>query len=113
MSGLNLAVIFHEVERGVRELQRVIVEGQDMDGAQRQVAELVRILEGFSTLLRRGSKKKHSSRKLITAAKRFNILRFRHHGIDFSCPPLEEIDLNFESTFSFGLILGCTKQSYG
>ena len=49
MSGLNLAVIFHEVERGVRALHRVIIEGQDLDGAQKQVTELVRILDGFST----------------------------------------------------------------
>ena len=46
------------------------------------------------------------SRKLIAAAKQFNILRFRHHGIEFSCPPLEETNINFESTYSFGLILG-------
>ena len=106
MSGLNLAVIFHEVERGVRALHKVIVEGHDMDGARRQIQELVQILDGFSTLLRRGSKKQHSSHELITAAKQFNFLRFRHHGIEFSCPPLEEIDLNFKSTYSFGLILG-------
>lgn len=106
MSGLNLAVIFHEVERGVRALHKVIVEGQDMDGARRQIQELVQILDGFSTLLRRGSKKQYTSNELISATRQFNSLRFRHHGIEFSCPPLEEIDLNFKSSYSFGLILG-------
>ena len=38
MSGLNLAVIFHEVERGVRALHQVIVDGRDMAGAARQGA---------------------------------------------------------------------------
>ena len=106
MSGLNLAVIFHEVERGVRALHKVIIEGQDMDGARRQIQELVKILDGFSTLLRRSSKKQYTSKELISAAKQFNSLRFRYHGVEFSCPPLEDVDLNFKSSYSFGLILG-------
>ncbi len=106
MSGLNLAVIFHEVERGVRTLHSVIVEGRDLDSAQRQAQELMRILDGFATLLRRGSKKRYSARRLIAAAKQFNILRFRHHRVQFSCPLLENTNVGFESSFSFGLVLG-------
>ena len=52
MSGLSLALIFHEVERGVRVLHQVIDEGKDMELASRQAQELVRVLDGFSALLR-------------------------------------------------------------
>ena len=105
MSGLNLAVVFHEVERGVRVLHQVIVDGKDMAGAARQAQELMRVLGGFSTLLRRDSKRLHSAGKLVAAARQFNLLRLRHHRVRFVCPLLDD-GAGFESTFSFGLVLG-------
>ena len=106
MSGLNLAVVFHEVERGVRALHQVISEGADMESAARQARDLMRLLDGFSTLLRRDSKQQHSARKLVSAARRFNVLRFRHHRIELVCPLLQENGAGFQSRFAFGLILG-------
>ena len=79
MSGLNLAVVFHEVERGVRALHQVISEGADMDSAASHARDLMHLLDGFSTLLRRDSKQQHTGRKLVEAARRFSMLRFRHH----------------------------------
>lgn len=106
MSGLNLAVVFHEVERGVRALHQVISEGTDMKSAARQARDLTHLLDGFSTLLRRDSKKQHSGRKLLEAARRFNMLRFRHHHIQLVCPSLPGADKGFESRFAFGLVAG-------
>ena len=105
MSGLNLAVVFHEVERGVRALHQVIVQGKDLEGAARQTRELMRVLGGFSTLLRRDSKRPHSVRKLVTAARQFNLLRLRHHRVRLVCPLLDG-GADFESRFSYGLVLG-------
>ena len=105
MSGLNLAVVFHEVERGVRALHQVIVEGRDIDSAARQAQELMSILDGFSTLLRRDSVRQHTARKLLATAFRFNSLRFRHHRIQFTCPLLHDGE-GFAANFSFGLVLG-------
>lgn len=105
MSGLNLAVVFHEVEHGVRSLRQVILEGNDLKGAARQAQELMRMLEGFSTLLRRDSKRLHDARNLVGAARQFNLLRLRHHHIQFASPPLEGA-AGFESRFAFGLAVG-------
>ena len=105
MSGLNLAVIFHEVERGVRALHQVIVDGKDMAGAARQAQELMRVLDGFSTLLRRDSRRQHNTRKLIAAARRFNLLRFRHHRVRLTGAWTDD-GIGFEAAFSFGLVLG-------
>ena len=105
MSGLNLAVIFHEVDRGVRVLHRVIVEGGDPDGAARQAQELVRLLEGFSSLLRRGNRRPRSARELFENIRRINVLRFRHHHVDFACPLLETGQTGFQSNFEFSLVL--------
>ncbi len=106
MSGLNLAVVFHEVERGVRALHQVISEGADMESAARQARDLMLLLDGFSTLLRRDSKQQHSGRKLVSAARRFNVLRFRHHHVQLVCPLLQGDGDGFQSRFAFGLILG-------
>lgn len=106
MSGLNLAVVFHEVERGVRALHQVIAEGQDIRGAVEQAGELMRLLDGFSTLLRRDAKSSHSARKLIEAARGYNVLRFRHHRVRLVCPILESDQPGFEAKFSFSLVLG-------
>ena len=106
MSGLNLAVVFHEVERGVRALYQVISEGADMESAARQARDLVHLLDGFATLLRRDSKQEHSGRKLINAARQFNILRFRHHRIQLLCPLLQGDEDGFHSRFVFNLVLG-------
>ena len=105
MSGLSLAVVFHEVERGVRALHKVIVQGRDLESAARQAQELMRVLDGFSTLLRRDTVRQHTAQKLAATALRFNSLRFRYHRIQFTCPLLEG-GAGFDATFSFGLVLG-------
>ena len=106
MSGLNLAIVFHEVERGVRALHQVISKGADIESAARQARDLMRLLDGFATLLRRDSKKRHSASKLVDAARRFHVLRLRHHRVQLVCPLMERDDDGFQSRFAFGLVLG-------
>ncbi len=105
MSGLNHAVVFHEVERGVRVLHWVIVEDKDLEDAARQAQELMRVLDGFTTLLRRDSKRYHNVSRLVGAAHRFNVSRFRYHRIRFDSPLLDG-EGDFESRFRFNLVLG-------
>ena len=106
MSGLNLAVIFHEVERGIRALHQVITEGADMEEAARQARDLMHLLDGFAVLLRRDSKKLHDAGKLVRAARQNSVLRFRHHRVALICPLLENGSDDFQSSFAFGLVSG-------
>lgn len=106
MSGLNLAVVFHEVERGVRALHHVITEGTDIKEAAQQARDLMHLLDGFAVLLRRDSKKLHSGKKLVKAARKFNAPRFRHHQIQFTCPLLGKNNEGFQSRFVYNLVLG-------
>ena len=105
MSGLNLAVVFHEVERGVRVLHDVIVDGRDIEGAAEQARQLMRVLDGFSTLLRRDPKRRHKLLRLLDVAIQFNVLRLRHHRVRLEGPVAPGAD-DIESLFSFGLVLG-------
>lgn len=106
MSGLNLAVVFHEVERGVRTIHQVITEGADIEEAARQTKELMRLLDGFSALLRRDSRKLHKASRLIRMARQNSALRLRHHHIALNCPLLKSKEEGFRSRFAFGLVLG-------
>ena len=106
MSGLNLAVVFHEVERGVRALHQALSRGAEAEDATKQARDLMHLLDGFATLLRRDSKTKHSARKLILAVRKFSILRLNHHRIELECPLLETDELGFEAKFAFGLVVG-------
>ena len=56
-SGLGLAIVFHEIERGVRELQRAIDKGDKIGRIQTMARHLVELLQGASYLVRTTSKK--------------------------------------------------------
>jgi hypothetical protein len=60
LSGMGLAVVFHEIEQGVRILHDAIAGGGKLDSIQIQARELVRILDGFTELLRKGDRKPNS-----------------------------------------------------
>lgn len=105
VSGLNLAVVFHEVERGVRVLHTAAKEGGKAEILERQARDLVHMLDGFSVLLRRDNQKSHGAYELIDRARQINLLRFSHHKIKLVVPEAAGSD-TFEATFAFNLALG-------
>lgn len=106
LSGMGLAIVFHEIEQGVRILHDAIEAGKSPASVQTQARELVRILDGFSELLRKGDQKPHSLKRLIRRARDINSVRFRNHDVRLTCPALEDDAPDLERTFSFGLLLG-------
>ncbi|WP_225578688.1 ATP-binding protein [Novacetimonas hansenii] len=106
LSGMNLAVVFHEIEQGVRVLYDAIESGGKPDAIQTQAKELVRILDGFSELLRKGDRKPHSLKNLVRRVRDINKIRFRTHDVRLSAPMLEEDAADIEPSFAFSLALG-------
>ena len=106
VSGMGLAVIFHEVERGVRVLSNAIEGGVPKDVIEAQARELVRVLDGFTELLRKGEKRENSLKYLLKRSRDLNAVRFRHHQIRLVCPSLEETVPDVTATFAMGLVLG-------
>ena len=91
MSGLSLALVFHEVERGVRGLYSQIVAGVARDVLARQAQHLTNLLDGFSGLLRRGRRRSHSLRKLALTASQIHSLRLARHRVSLQSPLLDGI----------------------
>jgi anti-sigma regulatory factor (Ser/Thr protein kinase) len=106
ISGMGLAIVFHEIEQGVRVLHDAIEAGGKLEPIQVQARELVRILDGFTELLRKGDRKSNSIKHLIRRARDINRVRFRNHKVKLICPALEEEIPDIERDFSFGLLLG-------
>ncbi|QYU68674.1 ATP-binding protein [Leptolyngbya sp. 15MV] len=105
MSGLNLALVFHEVERGVRMLHSAIQAGRDPAETARQARDLTRLLDGFAVLLRKDSKRVHTARHLVDQCRRLNFSRLRFHEVGLHCPLLDGDQPGFQATFNLHLVL--------
>ena len=106
LSGMGLAVVFHEVEHGVRALCDLIEKGGDQEVIRSRARELARVLGGFTDLLRKGRRRNYNLNGLIGRVYDINRVRFRKHRVRFSCPALEKGAPSVMSYFVFGLALG-------
>jgi len=106
MAGVGLAVVFHEIDRGVRELYSVVRNGIAHEEIERKAKELSLLLDGFSTLLRKSDRKKVKASDLIKRARDISAARFRFHQTVLECPILEGKQPDFEAMMAQGLMLG-------
>ena len=106
ISGTSLAVVFHEIEQGVSSLYHNLEGSTDIEGAREQVREMMKLLDGFSELLRRKDRNPINLAKLIKRARDLNRLRFRHHNVRLVAPDLDDVDKGPMANCSFGLTLG-------
>ena len=106
LSGMGLALVFHEVDLGVRALCNLIEAGAQREIVHTKAQELSRTLGGFNDLLRKGARKTNSLNHLIRRVVDINRIRFRKHHVRLDCPPLAENSQAVWSKFVFGLALG-------
>lgn len=106
LSGMGLAVFFHEVEHGVRGLCELIDTGGKKEDIRLRARELAGILGGFADLLRKGKRRPNSLKNLIRRVRDINRVRFRKHGVHLTCPALEDDAADATASFVFSLALG-------
>ena len=104
IAGINLAVIFHEVERGVDDLNESIRRSDDYETLRKRAEHLAELLEGFAPLLRRNEQKTFNIKALTQRIVGLNEHRFKHHQITMSCPINNDESDSFEVTAPFGLL---------
>ena len=93
---LNLALVFHEVDREVNLLRRAIDRGEDRETLRAQAGRVVGLLDAIGGLLRQSQKRKSSAKALLAQAIALNEPRFKHHNVAYSCPVLTGEDKDFE-----------------
>ena len=95
-AGLGLATVFHEIERGVRGLDRAIEIGEPPEKISRMSEALVELLAGASTFLRTQKSEKFSAKILLDQALFSCNSRFKFHKIKFLNGFLQRPELDFE-----------------
>jgi signal transduction histidine kinase len=99
LTGLNLGVAFHEVDREIHfinsDLNASVV---DIEQIRNKVKNLIQILESLSPILRQNKNSLSSAKKIIEIARNRNHNRFNFHKIIFSSPILtsENPDFSFK-----------------
>lgn len=104
IAGINLAVIFHEVERGVDDLNESIRQSDSYEKLLRRAEHLAELLEGFAPLLRRNEQKIFKIKALAQKVIGLSEHRFEHHNVTISCPISTGESEDFEVKAPFGLL---------
>ena len=97
MSGLNLSLVFHEVEREIRFIN-VSLNESDYDKVllKERVKSLVNLIENFAPIVKQNKKIKTTASKIIERAVQIHNSRFRYHNIVCSTPILTKESDDFE-----------------
>ncbi|MGV0924122.1 ATP-binding protein [Empedobacter sp. UBA6745] len=101
LTGLNLGIAFHEVDREVRLINSELTnEGENINihTLKDKISNLVQILESLSPILKQNKSDNTTAKKIIEITKRRNINRFNYHNTIFSSPLLtgENEDISFK-----------------
>jgi signal transduction histidine kinase len=103
MTGLNLGVAFHEVDREMKFINADLNATKvDIDNIKSRVRNLIQILESLSPLLRQNKSSLSNAFNIVELAKQRNVNRFNFHKVIFSSPILtgENPNFNFKAPSS-------------
>lgn len=106
VSGTGLAVVFHEIEQGIRSIHNTLAANPQTGEVAEQTFELMRLMDGFSEILRKKDKNTVSLNGIIRRARDLSAIRFRHHNVRLVCPALEDGAPEVMTVCSFGLVVG-------
>lgn len=99
MSGLNLSIIFHEVDRELKrvdkELESINFDTQKLEDVKFRVKSLVSILDTFTPILKSKKDDTINIKDLVERLKKINSARFEYHNIIFSSPLLLDENESF------------------
>lgn len=105
-AGLNLAVIFHEIEREVDALAEAVDRNLDAQSIKKQIEQIHYMLHGFAPLLRKNPAKNVFCSEIIEQATRVRKSRFAFHGVAFSAPVLTREEPDFKIKAAPNLLVG-------
>jgi hypothetical protein len=106
MAGLNLAVVFHEVEREVDALAAAVDRGIDGQTIRQQIEHLHQLLQGFAPLLKKNPRKLLMASEIVRVAMKTRQSRFKYHKVIFSAPLLQAEEPDFKIRGPSNLLSG-------
>ena len=105
-AGLSLTIVIHEIEKIISELIRVVEDSKSSDRIKSLVLHLGKLIEGYSALIRRRSRKESELKSIVKQAL-WNIeFRLKAHGVTVVAAYEREKDFQTTAKCSDSLILG-------
>lgn len=104
IAGINLAVVFHEVEREIDWFLNALKHNEDLEQIRGRVQHLSTLMEGFAPLLRKSKSKNFKASELLKKTIALSEHRFIYHSVSLSCPTLTEEAPDFDQCGPFGLL---------
>ncbi len=96
MTGLNLGVAFHEVDREMKFINADLnATNVNIDNIKNRVRNLIQVLESLSPILRQNKNTLSNALNVVEIAKQRNVNRFNYHKVIFSSPLLTGENPNF------------------
>ncbi len=105
-AGLNLAVIFHEIEREVDALASAVERGVETKTVREQIDHLYQLLHGFAPLLRKNPSRLVFASEIVGPALRIRDTRFKFHKVVYSAPILQKEQPDFRIKGPSNLLIG-------
>lgn len=108
MSGLNLSIVFHEVDRELRDIDKKLEythSQSEIDDVRMKVKSLVSVVDTFTPLLKSTKEKDFKVSDTIKRSYQIYERRFSSHNILFSSPILTEEVSDFQIKGKSNLIL--------
>lgn len=96
IAGLNLSLVFHEVEREVRTLNEDVKRGASLNLMSEKIRNLAILLDGFSPLLKQNKRKIEDISKIVSRVVNLSGSRMKYHKILFSSPLLSNESPDFK-----------------
>lgn len=88
LTGINLGLVFHEVDREVRFINSDLRNDVDIKNIKQRVKNLMQLLEDFAPILQQNKNVQIEASKLVEKAKHINNPRFVYHRVLLSSPLL-------------------------
>ena len=82
---MHIAVVFHEVEVGIRALDFAIRRGEDVEQLEQRSNALVELLDSFANFFRKTPEEQMRMSELVETVMHINADRFRRHSVAVSC----------------------------
>lgn len=105
MTGLNIGLVFHEIEREIRFINSDVHNLSDTNSIKERLSSLLLLLENFSPILKQNKKVKTSIYSLIEKSVQINKSRFSYHHVDLEFPLTKESKNNFEIIGATNLLI--------
>lgn len=106
MNGLNLTIVFHEVEREMGFISHDIMKkGCDLDNIRLRIKSLMELIEKFMPLMRNSKNATVLASKFAERVARIHETRFSYHKVIFSNRFTDEKTSDFQITGPAGMIM--------